>query len=248
MTTSRILVRPTLLGAALVAGLCGCQQLANTLPKGLTGGPDSAHRTAGKEPSVDALVAEARALDREGQVDQAIKAYAAIVQRDPARSAAYHRLGVLYDKKGDHERSARSYEMALQLDPLNAELHCDYGYSCYLQRRWKEAEKALRTALRLNPGLARAHNNLGLLLARTGRDREALGEFAKAGCTEAETRSNLAIALAIEQRWNETQSQRQPALAANPAAKPAGGPSTRLTSLRSPAQTTPGMAMASDGG
>jgi Tfp pilus assembly protein PilF len=50
----------------------------------------------------------------------------------------------------------------------------------------------LRHALQLNPGHARAHNNLGLVLARLGQNDEAMAEFKKGGCTSADAHINVA--------------------------------------------------------
>ncbi len=150
-------------------------------------------------------MAIARSLDNQGDTEPAIKAYLDVVNKDPRRADAYHRLAVLHDAKGDSESASNFYQIALKKDPKNAELHCDFGYSCYLQRNWSEAEPQLRRAIALNADCARAHTNLGLLLARTGREKEALVEFRKAGCDEAAARSNLGFALTLEERWPEAQ-------------------------------------------
>jgi Flp pilus assembly protein TadD len=127
----------------------------------------------------------------------------------------------LHDKKGDPETAAKYYQEALKRDAKNAEVHCDYGYSRYVRRDFPAAEKSLRQAIALNPNLGRAHTNLGLLLARTGREDEALKEFAKTGCSEPMARCNLAFALATERRWQEAQSQFEMALTADPSSKAA---------------------------
>jgi Flp pilus assembly protein TadD len=95
-------------------------------------------------------------------------------------------------------------------------LLCDYGYNCYLQRRWAEAEAHLRKALELDPNLGRAHTNLGLVLARNGREAEALREFRHAGCREGPARTNLGFALMSESRWDEARHQFQLALKVDP--------------------------------
>jgi tetratricopeptide (TPR) repeat protein len=111
------------------------------------------------------------------------------VRNDSSRVDALHRLAVLHDGKGEFETSEEFYRAALSQDPNNAELLCDWGYRCYLHRDFQQAEACLRKALSLKNGFARAHNNLGLLLGRTGRCDEALDEFARAGCSEPGARS-----------------------------------------------------------
>ncbi len=105
--------------------------------------------------------------------------------------------------------------MRLKRDPQNAEVYADRGYSFYLQQKWPEAEQNLRRALQLDSSLGRAHNNLGLLLARTGRQDEALMEFQLAGCSEAECRTNLVHSMMLDQRWNEARQQCDIALASH---------------------------------
>ena len=69
--------------------------------------------------------------------------------------------------------------------------------------------------------MARAHTNLGLLLARTDRRDKAMTEFARAGCTEAEARANLAFALTLEQKPDEARQQYELALAVDSTSKAA---------------------------
>ena len=105
------------------------------------------------------------------------------------------------------------------------------GYNCYLRQQWQDAETHLRRALELSPGLGRAHNNLGLLLARTGREGEALEEFMRAGSGPAEAHANLAHVLTLTDRWNEAQQEFQRALAINPNLKSAHEGLAKLQSL-----------------
>ncbi len=173
------------------------------------------------EQEMDVRMSMARSFERQGQTDQAIKIYRDIVDKDKSRVDACHRLAVLHDKKGDCKISEAFYRAALKKDPENPEIHCDLGYSFYLQRRWQEAEASLRQALALRPDLTRAHINLGLLLARTGRTDESLVEFARAGCPEADARANMAFALMLEERWWEAQQQYELALAVDSQSKAA---------------------------
>jgi Tfp pilus assembly protein PilF len=184
----------------------------------------------------DVAIALARSLEMQGQTDGAIQKYEDAVRMDNKRGDAYHRLAVLHDLKGDCESSYGLYQAAIKNDPDNPELLCDFGYSCYLQSRWKPAEDNLRRAIALKPELGRAHNNLGLLLARTDRPDEALGEFVRAGCSEAQARANLAFALMLEERWKEAQRQFDIALAAEPDLEAAQNGLVALQSLNPTSQ------------
>jgi Flp pilus assembly protein TadD len=204
--------------------LSGCQtfnnwknnsyQSKNQPPSGL----NDSQFTADVKPEqkVNVQMAIAHALESQGESQQAINMYLDVVKQDPRRAEAYHRLAVLHDKIGDVKEARMYYQIAVKKDPKNAELYCDYGYSYYLQRDWSKAENNLRHAIALNKQCTRAHTNLGLVLARSNRSKEALMEFTKAGCDEATARCNVAFAMKLERRWPEARKQYELALAANP--------------------------------
>jgi Flp pilus assembly protein TadD len=165
-----------------------------------------------KDQVADVQMSMAMALERQGKAEPAIEAYTRVA-REFEVAEAYHRLAVLEDKAGRFDESEEHFIRAIELQPGNAETFCDLGYSYYLQRRWDRAEKSLRHAISLSPDCARAHNNLGLMLARVGRSDEALKSFAAAGCDEAQARVNLAFAMITENRPLDAREQLVHALA-----------------------------------
>ena len=96
--------------------------------------------------------------------------------------------------------------------PGNAELLCDFGYSCYLQNDLPKAEQYYQAAINVKPDFERAHNNLGQVLARTGRQNDALRHFKYAGCDPTQATANLQLALEINRKLRP---QGQQAVAAN---------------------------------
>ena len=64
---------------------------------------------------------------------------------------------------------------ALELDDALSEAHTSLGFY-YLMYDWnfKEAERAFKRAVKLNPGYANAHDGYGFLLKATGRHEEAI--------------------------------------------------------------------------
>jgi Tfp pilus assembly protein PilF len=207
---------------ALLLVFCGCQTWADMKARFSPARPSPMSAESESLPpltsaqKLDMQMAVGRSYESEGKLDDAIAIYADVLKRDSKRVDACHRLAIIYDLKGQPEKSRSYYQQALKLAPKNAELYCDFGYSCYLQRNWAEGEANFRKALELNPEFARAHINLGLLLARNYHTSQALGEFAKAGLDEAASRSNLALALAQEERFAESRQQYEQALAADP--------------------------------
>jgi hypothetical protein len=73
-------------------------------------------------------------------------------------------------------------------------------------------------------------------MAHTGRVEQALAQFRKTG-SEREARLNLALALTMNQRWDEAREQYQAALAANPTSDAAKNGLRQLETLL--AWTTP---------
>jgi superkiller protein 3 len=155
-------------------------------------------------------------MEKQGQFAQAMGAYEESVKQDPKRPDAHLRLAILLDQQGKFEVAQEHYKKALALQPGSADIYCCMGYSFYLQQRWGEAEMNLRQALALEPGQCRSHNNLGLVLAQTGKRQEALAEFRKGGCKESEAHANLAFVLALKRDLPDASAEYEHALAADP--------------------------------
>lgn len=201
--------------------LCSCQQFDRgpAAPGGstaalTTGGSETSAKPTAKQ-AADVKIAFAYSAELRGETDQALAAYQEAVQKDPSRGDGHWRLARLYDKQAKFKESAEHYRQALAAQPNDARIHADHGYSCYLQSRWAEAEASLRRAIALRADLRHAHNNLGLVLAHAGRCDEALAEFHKAGCDQADAYCNLAYVRALERDWDEARRLYREALAVN---------------------------------
>ena len=173
------------------------------------------------EQKADIQLALAITAERQGRTEEAKRGYLEVVQVLPKRADVHHRLALLYSRQGDCQAGEPYFHKAIQLDSKNAELHCDLGYNQYLQKRWPEAEASLRRAIALDGSLSRARSNLGLLLARTGREPEAMREFAMAGCDRAQASANLGLALMLEGRTEHAHAEYRRALEFNPNLKAA---------------------------
>jgi Flp pilus assembly protein TadD len=166
--------------------------------------------------AADIQVAMGRTLEQRGDLEQAQAAYLDALKQDPRRGDACARLAVLYDRQAKWAESEEFYRRAHDLQGDSPGLLCNRGYSFYLQGRWADAEASLRQAIALDPANQRAYNNLGLTLARSGRVEEALAEFRRVGCTEAEAETNLALALALGESWAEARTHYEQALTLDP--------------------------------
>jgi Tfp pilus assembly protein PilF len=197
-----------------LAGFAGCLHFDLPSRPELTVADSTLNASKVKPRQVaDVHVALGRSLEKQGEAAQAMAAYKEALRLDPSRADAGLRLAILYDKEGKFKESLPLYQKALAAYPGNPDIFCDMGYSLYLQRRFGEAEINLRQALALAPEHVRAHNNLGLVLAHSGRPEEAVGEFRRAGCTDADAQINLAFALTLENNWAEAGKRYEMALA-----------------------------------
>jgi protein O-GlcNAc transferase len=178
--------------------------------------PSDVPAPLGPEQKAEIQMALAMSAERQGRTDEAKKIYHEVIKAAPKRADVYHRLALLHSRQGECVAAEEHYLKAVQLEPGNAQWHGDRGYNYYLQEKWPEAEASLRRAIELDGELLRARNNLGMLLARTGREAEAMQQFTKGGCDRAQASANLALAMAMEGRIEEAQQEYQRALEHNP--------------------------------
>lgn len=169
-----------------------------------------------KRAARDLRIALAQMLEQQGSTAEAIEAYESILRTEPTHAAVAHRLAVLLDKTGQPQRAEPYYQVCLRANPADPDVLSDFAYHCYLERRWGEAESHLQRALSIAPRHARAHNNLGLVLARTERPREAFDQFAQGGCGPADAHANVAFALAAEARFDDAERVYEIALQSDP--------------------------------
>jgi Tfp pilus assembly protein PilF len=90
----------------------------------------------------------------------------------------HHDLGVEALRAGRASEAMREFDLAVKSDPSFAEAHRGRGLVLDLAfGRVDEAEKAYRRALELRPSFPDVQNDLGQLLAKTGRYEEAIAAF-----------------------------------------------------------------------
>jgi Tfp pilus assembly protein PilF len=152
-------------------------------------------------------------MEKRGDTATAMSTYLEAHRQDANNLDALLGLARLLDGQGRFAESMDYYHKAEDAHPKNTRVACNYGYSLYLQGKLAEAETALRQALARQPENAQAHTNLGLVLARTGRPNDALAEFRRAGCGEADAHVNLAFALTLQRDWPEARAHYEQALA-----------------------------------
>ncbi len=180
-------------------------------------------------------------LQGRGELARASAAVIEISRLQIELSAAHSNLARLYDKLGQHARVLAELDMlgregsfavpAPQTRPgaaqavgrarssAAAEELLARGEALMGSRRFGEALASFRGVLAANPGMARAHRDLGLLHALTGNTQAAIDELEAA--VRGDTRdpvahNNLGVAYQSLGRIPEAKQQFEQALAADP--------------------------------
>jgi Tfp pilus assembly protein PilF len=219
ITMSRFCAFYLLLGTLIP--MAGCEVLSRDSLAPALSGQASAPTAPAKnlelppDAAAEACFATAQSLAKAGQDTEAIALY------EKARQAGVHqheisrRLAVLYDRQGDFNKAAEEYKPLLQKNPKDADLLNDFGYSCYSQGKWSDAETQFRQAVNVNPKHARAWVNLGMTLAQLHRTQESIEAFSKV-VSAAQAHCNVAFILTTQGRFDDAKAAYRKALALDP--------------------------------
>ena len=112
---------------------------------------------------------------------EAVEKLKRAVELDGNSPRFWDSLGLAYDMQGQMEQAHEAFEKGVNLNrtqprPSPWPPH-DLGYWLLRTDRPKEAEAALREALRYDPRLVQAHYHLGRTLEKEGRTSEAIDEY-----------------------------------------------------------------------
>lgn len=99
-----------------------------------------------------------------------------VVSKSPSEPVPWNALGIAMDAAGRREDAASCYKEAVKLDPDMAEALVNLGNYYNRAGRLDEAEAQYKEAI-VNGDSSIAHNNLGVVYARTGRYGLAVDEF-----------------------------------------------------------------------
>ena len=134
----------------------------------------------GAVPSLDALMAQAQALQNAGRLGQAEPLYREVLRRSPRHFDALHSLGMLAFQAGHAQAAADLLAQALAVRPEEAGAHGNLGYVLHVLGRFDEALQSLERALQRQPQMLEALNNRGNTLSLLGRHDEAIASFDRA--------------------------------------------------------------------
>jgi tetratricopeptide (TPR) repeat protein len=90
-----------------------------------------------------------------------------IVIEDPLTPEEHLKLGVAYEQKGEYDLAIREYESASKFITIS---YFYLGNAYFQKSEYDKAEASYRKAIRKDPGLADAYNNLAWLLYSQNKD------------------------------------------------------------------------------
>jgi len=113
---------------------------------------------------------------------EALAEFSRALALDPTLAEAQHNLGVALAEGGRWEDAIAAYQKVLSIPayPTPDITYHNLGWVQYNVGRYREAEEALRLAIRLDPQQPGYYYTLGLVLLRTGIRAEARAAFRQA--------------------------------------------------------------------
>jgi len=200
--------RTIVAGAALLAAvsLHGCAAATVASAPGASGGSESAIVPATSAAGVLAAKSELDAGGHErlgdahvgqGDLERAYFEYREATRLEPGRVSVRFKAGRLLLRRGLLSEAEEEFRAVLQVQPDSARALLGLGQAAVLSGK-PDAERLLRDALALEPGLWQAHNLLGLLYEREGSPAKAVVAYNAALAIDpgqGSVTNNLGVAL-----------------------------------------------------
>ena len=159
------------------------------------------------------------ALEKKGQINEAIRQYQEAIRLKADSIEARNNLGVALGRKGQMDEAIKQFQEAIRLKPDYADPHNGLGIAFDKGGQIDEAIRQLQEAIRLKPDHADAHYNLGVAFYQQGRTAEAIRQFQEVirlKPDHAEAHNNLGTALGLGGQTAEAIRQFQEALRLKP--------------------------------
>src|SRR5438034_9287358 len=115
----------------------------------------------------------AQSAHRQGDLAEAERLYAEVLKLDTANAYSLHGLALIASAKGEYEHSAELLAKSVLHRPNDGAFRMNLGIAYRALRRFEDARRELQRAIDLQPGLARAYANLGIVLGALGQRSEA---------------------------------------------------------------------------
>jgi|SRR5688572_13529922 len=101
------------------------------------------------------------------------------IQEDPADSDPYYDWGWVAQSLGKTRTAIARYRQSIRVRNYY-KAHYNVGTIWLARRRYRDAVKAFRAAIKARPDLSEAYNNLGVALDHLGERRNAMTAYARA--------------------------------------------------------------------
>lgn len=132
-------------------------------------------RTMRMAETVQELFSRAISLEEDPTLaDEAIAAYAKLLEIDPRHAAAHINVGTILYHRRDFKGAEQHYREAIEIAPRYALAYFDLGNVLDETSRISAAIEAYKTAITLAPTYADAHYNLALAYEKLREPRKAL--------------------------------------------------------------------------
>jgi tetratricopeptide (TPR) repeat protein len=125
-----------------------------------------------------------------GNVHQAIQQYQEAVQTDPKHHPSWFQLGRLYTQTKQFPKSIEAWQNYVRVTNGDATAYSNLGFAYEHAGDRASAESAYRKGIERNPNNVPCRVNYGLMLARMGREPEAMEQL-QVVLSQAEAHYNL---------------------------------------------------------
>jgi tetratricopeptide (TPR) repeat protein len=130
-------------------------------------------------------------------------------ERDKKSAAALHAQAIAAMKQGDAARAIGAYREALRFDSSDPQLQYDFALALGEGGDRREQELHLQQTIKLDPNLAGAHSQLGLLYMNSGRTGDAKTEFGAAlGIDPQDTEAQVGLGVLYAKEGKEEEAGR----------------------------------------
>ena len=139
-----------------------------------SGETEGAPAVAATAATLDAMVAQAHQLQRDGHHDQAESPYRQVLHIDDHHALANNLLGLLCLQLKRFDEAVKRIQKTLASMPDDAQAHANLGLAFAQLQQLDDASKQFHASLKLKPSNARVYNNLGNIYLAQGKVKDAL--------------------------------------------------------------------------
>lgn len=165
--------------------------------------------------SAETRFAAGRLAESQGAFPQAIAQYNEAIKLEPEYQPAWYQLGVLYTRTKQFPKAVEAWQKYVKLTDGAPVAYSNLGFCYEVWGDRAKAEDAYRKGITKDPRNAPCRVNYGLMLARMGREADALEQL-QAVLTPAEAHYNLGSVYQQLGKKEEARAQYQKALDLNP--------------------------------